>query len=144
MRRFLLGTIASVFVSATGVLVSATVAQAQQGPSGNAPNNSGNSEFNSQQNFRDFYVGVADSNRLTIRPVPALPTDIVQGLEVHDSKGLVIGKVGAVGKSFATVTSTIGSVEVDFTSFAKNRNGLLINMPKRKIDVLMARGHPAP
>ena len=35
------------------------------------------------------------------------------------------------------------SVEVDFTSFAKNKNGLLINMPKSKIDVLMARGHPA-
>ena len=137
MRRFLLGTIASVLVSATG-------AQAQQGPSGNAPNNSGNSEFNSQQNFRDFYVGVADSNRLTMRPVPALPKEIVQGMEVHDSKGLVIGKVGNVGASFAIVTSEIGRVEVDFTSFAKNKNGLLINLPKSKIDVMMARSHPAP
>ncbi len=138
MRGFLLGMIASVLASATG-------AQAQQASeAGNGPNNSGNGEFNRQQNFRDFYVGVADSNRLTMRPVPASPKDIVQGLEVHDAKGLVIGKVEAVGKSFATVTSAIGSVEVDFTSFAKNKKGLLINMPKSKIEGLMARGHPAP
>jgi hypothetical protein len=139
MRGFLLGMIASVLASATG-------AQAQQGPSaqGAGPNNSGTGEFNSQQNFRDFYVGVADSNRLTMRPVPALPKEIVQGMEVHDSKGLVIGKVGTVGASFAIVTSEIGRVEVDFTSFAKNKNGLLINLPKSKIDVMMARSHPAP
>ncbi len=137
MRRFLLGMIASVLASATG-------AQTQQGGAGAGPNNSGTGEFNRQQDFRDFQVGVTDSNRLTTRPVPTLPGEIMQGLEVHDAKGLVIGKVESVGKSFATVTSAIGSVEVDFTSFAKNKSGLLINMPKSKIDVLMARGHPAP
>ena len=79
-----------------------------------------------------------------MRPVPVSPRDIVQGLEVRDAKGLVIGKVESVGKGFATVASAIGSVEVDFASLAKNKNGLLINMPKSKIDVLMARGHPAP
>lgn len=138
MRIFLLGMIASFLASATG-------AQAQGGSGQtNGPNNSGNAELNRQQNFRDFYVGVADSNRLTMRPVPTIPGDIVQGLNVHDSKGLVIGRVETVGKSFAVVASPIGSVEVDFTSIAKNKNGLLINMPKSKIDVLMARGHPAP
>ncbi len=139
MRGFLLGMIAAVLATTTGT-------QAQQGPSAQSagPNNSGNGEFNSQQNFRDFYVGVADSNRLTMRPVPALPREIVRGLEVHDSKGLVIGTVGTVGQSFAVVSSAVGSVEVDFTSFAKNKNGLLINLPKSKIDVMMARGHPAP
>lgn len=138
MRRFLLAVIASVLASVTG-------AHAQQGSAqGNGPNNSGTSEFNRQQNFRDFYVGVADSSRLTMRPVPVSPKDIVQGLDVRDAKGLVIGKVETVGKGFATVASAVGSVEVDFSSLAKNKNGLLINMPKSKIDVMMARSHPAP
>lgn len=136
MRRFLLGMIVSIIASATGV-------QAQQGGAGAGPNNSGPGDLNRQRVFEEFQVGVADSNRLTTRPVPTLPGEIRQGLEVHDAKGLVIGKVESVGKSFATVSSAIGSVEVDFTSFAKNKNGLLINMPKSKIDVLMARGHPA-
>ncbi|RYE66868.1 MAG: hypothetical protein EOO81_11045 [Oxalobacteraceae bacterium] len=137
MRRVLLGVIASVFVSATG-------AQAQQGGSGASagPNNSGNAEMNRQQNFKDFYDAVADSTRLTMRPVQAFPEDILQGLEVRDAKGLVIGKVEAVGKTFAIVRGAVGSVEVDFTSFAKNKKGLLINMPKSKIDALMARNHP--
>jgi hypothetical protein len=139
MRGPFLGIIAS-------ILASATTAQAQQGPSGqgNGPNNSGTSEFNQQQNFRDFYVGVADSSRLTTRPAPVSPRDIVQGLEVHDEKGLVIGKVETVGKGFATVVSAIGSVEVDFSSVAKNKYGLLINMPKSEIDAMMTRGRPAP
>ncbi|RYG87677.1 MAG: hypothetical protein EON59_06750 [Alphaproteobacteria bacterium] len=137
MQRLLLGVIASFLASATG-------AQAQSSQADNGPNNSGNKEFNSQQNFRDFYVGVADSSRLTMRPVPVSTKDMVQGLEVRDAKGLVIGKVETIGKGFATVVSEIGRVEVDFSSFAKNKNGLLINMPKSKIDALMTRGHPAP
>jgi hypothetical protein len=79
-----------------------------------------------------------------MRPVPASPRDILRGLEVHDAKGIVIGKVETVGKDFARVTGPGGSVEVEFSSFAKNKNGLLINMPKSKIDALMVRGHPAP
>lgn len=139
MLRVLLGMIASVLASASG-------AQAQQGASaaGAGPNNSGTGEFNRQQNFRDFQAGVTDSNRLTTRPVPVSPSEILQGLDVRDAKGTVIGQVGTVGKSFAIVTSAIGKVEVDFTSFAKNKNGLLINMRKSDIDVLMARNHPAP
>ncbi|MEG8029290.1 hypothetical protein [Sphingomonas aerolata] len=81
---------------------------------------------------------------MTMRPVPAGPKDIIQGLDVHDAKGLVVGKIATVGKGFAVVSSAIGSVEVDFPSFAKNKNGLLINMPKSKLDVMMAHGHPAP
>jgi hypothetical protein len=42
------------------------------------------------------------------------------------------------------VVSAIGSVEVDFSSVAKNKYGLLINMPKSEIDAMMTRGHPAP
>ncbi len=137
MRGFFLIFIASVFAFSTGAL-------ARQAGQGTGPNNSGPGEFNRQHNFRDFQVGVVDSNRLTMRPVPVSPGDIVQGLEVHDAKGLVIGKIGTVSKGFATVTSAVGSVEVDFPSFAKNKNGLLINIPKSKIDALMVRGHPAP
>ena len=105
MRRALLGMMAS-------VLVPTTAAEAQQGPSGqgNGPNNSGTKDFNQQQNFRDFYVGVADSDRSTMRAVPASPKDIVQGLEVHDEKGLLVGRIETVGKGFATVASAIGSV----------------------------------
>lgn len=138
MRGPVLGIIAAVLVSATG-------AHAQQGGSAQSagPNNSGTGEFNRQQNFRDFQVGVTDSNRLTMRPVPVSAKEIVQGLDVHDAKGLIIGKVGTVGQNYAVVTSEIGKVEVDFTSFAKNKNGLLINLPKSKIDVMMARGQPA-
>ncbi len=139
MRSVLLGLIASILASTTG-------AQAEQGASaqGVGPNNSGNGEFNRQQNFRDFYVGVADASRLTMRPVPVSPKDIVQGVDVHDAKGLTIGKVTTVGKDFAVVGNTVGSVEVDFSSLAKNKNGLLINLPKSKIDVMMARGRPSP
>jgi hypothetical protein len=139
MRRALLGMIAS-------ILVPTPPAEAQQGPSGqgNGPNNSGTRDFNQQQNFRDFYVGVADSDRSTMRAVPASPKDIVQGLEVHDEKGLLVGRIETVGKGFATVASAVGSVEVDFSSVAKNKNGLLINMPKSKIDALMTPAHPAP
>jgi hypothetical protein len=79
-----------------------------------------------------------------MRPVPASPRDILQGLEVRDAKGLVIGKVETVDKDFSRVTSPVGSVEVEFSSFAKNKNGLLIDMPKSKIEALMVRGHPAP
>lgn len=137
MRGFLLTSIASVFAFSSDAL-------AHQAGQGTGLNNSGPGDLNRQRNFEDFQVGVTDSNRLTMRPVPVLPGEIVQGLEVHDAKGLVIGKVGTVGKGFATVTSAIGSVEVDFPSFAKNRNGLLINMPKSTIDALMVRGRPAP
>ena len=139
MRGLLLGMIASVLATATG-------AQGQQFPSaqGVGANDSGTGEFNRQQSFRDFAVSVTDTNRLTMRPVPAGPKDIIQGLEVHDAKGLLVGKIETVGKGFAVVSSAIGSVEVDFPSFAKNKNGLLINMPKSKLDVMMAHGHPAP
>ena len=138
MRGLFLGIIAPVLASAPGV-------EAQQGPPAQSagPNDSGPGEFNRQQTFRDFQAGVTDSNRLTMRPVPVRPKEIVQGLEVHDAKGLVVGTVETVGKDFAVVTSAIGSVEVDFPSFAKNKNGLLINLPKSKLDGMMAHGHPA-
>jgi nitrogen fixation protein FixH len=138
MRAYLPGMIAS-------VLVSATAAQAQQSPAGQGADQtySASGELNNQQNFRDFYAGVGNSSRLSTRPVAVLPEDIVQGLDVRDAKGLVVGKVKTVGNGFAVVASDIGQVEVDFASFAKNRKGLLINLPKSKIDVMMARNHPA-
>ncbi|MEG3164962.1 hypothetical protein U1701_10175 [Sphingomonas sp. PB2P19] len=79
----------------------------------------------------------------SLRPVPARPKDILQGLEVRDAKGLVIGTVAKVGSGFAVVASPTGSVEVDLGSFAKNKNGLLINLPKTKIDAMMTGGKPA-
>jgi hypothetical protein len=136
MRGFLRGMIAAVLVSATG-------AQAQQSPAGSDQTYSGSAELNSQQNFRDFYTGVANSKRLTTRPVAVLPKEIVQGLDVRDAKGLVIGKVDTVGQGFAVVASALGRVEVDFASFAKNKNGLLIDIPKSKIDAMMVHGQPA-
>ena len=62
---------------------------------------------------------------------------------MHDADGFVVGKVAKVDSGFAVVAGTLGSVEVDFASFAKNKNGLLINLPKAKLDAMMSHGKPA-
>lgn len=94
-----------------------------------------------QTNYRRLDDDVADKSR-ALRARPARPKDVLQGLEVRDSKGLVVGTVAKVDGGFAVVAGPIGSVEVDVGSFAKNKNGLLINMPKEKIDAMMT-GKPA-
>jgi opacity protein-like surface antigen len=98
--------------------------------------------LDSQTMYNKMHEDVSASDR-SLRPVPAKPRDILQGLEVHDSKGLVIGSVASLGSGFAIVAGPVGRVEVDFASFAKNKNGLLINLPKAKIDAMMA-GIPKP
>lgn len=95
--------------------------------------------LDNRTNFDRLSDDVGTSARL-LRPVPAKPKDVVPGLEVRDSKGLVIGAVDSVGGGFAVVASDLGRVEVDLASFAKNKNGLLINMPKAKIDKMMSGG----
>lgn len=72
------------------------------------------------------------------RPVPIRPEDVTSGSDVRDSKGALIGTVGAVGMGYAVVVSPGGKIEVEFASFAKNNKGLLINMPKAKFDAIVA------
>ncbi|HXH15584.1 MAG TPA: hypothetical protein VNJ10_05580 [Sphingomonas sp.] len=94
-----------------------------------------------QGNFRRLDDVAGSSHGL--RQFTVKPRDVVQGLVVRDADGLVIGTIAKVDSGVAVVASTLGSVEVDVASFAKNKNGLLINLPKTKIDAMMAHGKPA-
>jgi hypothetical protein len=122
-------------------------AQAQQAPAP-APAPSGPSSMGSldgnaaerfmdrQSDYRRLDGDVSGSGRSS-RAVPVSAKDVVQGLEVRDSKGLVVGTVAGVNAGVATVAGPLGKVEVDVASIAKNRKGLLINLPKAKIDAMM-------
>lgn len=78
----------------------------------------------------------------SLRPVPVSPSDVTAGSEVRDSKGVVLGAIEKVGDGFAVIASPAGKIEVEFASLAKNKNGLLINMPKAKFDAILAGGKP--
>lgn len=71
-------------------------------------------------------------------PVPAHPDDIVPGLEVRDSRGVVMATVDSVGMAYAVLTSPVGRIEVEFESFAKTNKGIMINMTKKKFDSIVA------
>ena len=71
-------------------------------------------------------------------PIPASPQDVIQGSEVRDKRGLLVGTIERVGTDFAVVSGPAGRVEVDFKSFAKNRMGLLINLRKAQLDAMMS------
>jgi hypothetical protein len=73
-------------------------------------------------------------------PVPASPKDVKEGIEVHDSKGEVLGMVEQVGDGYAIVSGDAGRVEVEFKSFSKNYKGLMINMRKAKFDAMVSGG----
>lgn len=75
-------------------------------------------------------------------PVPASPGDVTPGREVRDKKGLLVGTVERVDAEFAVVAGPLGKLEVELKSFAKNNKGLLINLPKAKLDAMMS-GKPA-
>lgn len=75
----------------------------------------------------------------SLEPVPTVREDIVQGEEVRDKKGNLIGTIQKVAKDHAVVAGAAGKVEVDFASFAKNRRGLLINLPREQLEAAMAR-----
>ncbi|WBH17991.1 hypothetical protein [Sphingomonas radiodurans] len=128
-------------------LASAATAQGAPGVPSVQPNMSGMSGdaadrfMDRQTNYRRLDEDVSGSAR-SLRPVPARPKDVAQGVEVRDAKGLVVGTVAKVDSGVAVVSSERGSVEVDVSSFAKNKNGLLINLPKAKIDAMMT-GKPA-
>lgn len=70
-------------------------------------------------------------------PIPAHPDDVIPGIDVRDSRGVVMAKVESVGMAFATLSSPLGRIEVEFESFAKNNKGILINMTKKKFDSLV-------
>lgn len=139
-----------VLAAATAALVSASGAQAQTQPAAPAaqpsmngmPNDFSEGYLDHQNNYRKLDDDVSSSAR-GMRPVPAKAKDVVQGSEVHDAKGLVVGTVATVGSGVAVVAGPLGSVEVDVASFAKNRDGLLINLPKAKIDAMMTPKKPA-
>jgi hypothetical protein len=97
-------------------------------------------DFNRMQN--DIAGRRAGPTR-SLRPVPAVPEDIIPGSDVRDSKGVVIGTIERVGMAFAVIASPGGKIEVEFDSIAKNNKGLLINMPKAKFDAIVGGGKPA-
>ena len=142
-----------VFVAATLAALSASMAQAQtagsSAPSGQpsistSPSDFSDTSLDRQTNYRRLDDEVAGSSRL-LRQFPARLKDIKQGLEVRDAEGLVVGTIAKVANGFAVVASAsgIGTVEVDVGSFARNKTGLLINLPKAKIDAMMTRAAPA-
>jgi len=134
-----------VLAAASCLALAGGAATAQEaGPSASAsssmsatPNDFSDS-LDRQGNFRRLDGDVAGSSR-SLRQFSVRPKDVVQGLTVHDADGLVVGTIAKVDSGVAVVASTLGSVEVDVASFAKNKNGLLINLPKTKIDGMMAR-----
>ncbi len=141
-----------VFAAGVCAAMSINAAQAQTaGPSAPSaqpaisatPNDFAEMSLDRQTNYRRLDGDVAGSTRL-LRQFPARPKDIKLGLEVHDADGLIIGKVAKVDNGFAVVAGAIGSVEVDVGSFARDKIGLLINLPKAKIDAMMTRSTPAP
>ncbi len=139
MIVFAVGMWAATSVSVVQAQTPAPAAQ----PSINAtPNDFAEMTLDRQTNYRRLDGDVAGSTRL-LRQFPARPKDLKQGLEVRDADGFVIGKVAKVDNGFAVVESSTGNVEVDIGSFARNKNGLLINLPKAKIDAMMKRTTPA-
>ena len=72
------------------------------------------------------------------RAVPAKPADIVAGSDVHDSKGVVLGKVESASMSAAVVASAVGKVEVPLEAFGKNNKGLLLALTKADFDKMVA------
>ncbi|WP_097062400.1 hypothetical protein [Sphingomonas guangdongensis] len=78
----------------------------------------------------------------SLRPVPVVPADLAVGAAVRDRKGVMVGTLERVADDYAVLVGADGKVAVDFTSFAKNRNGLLINLPKSKIDAMMSGPKP--
>lgn len=136
------GVWGAVFVDAAQAQTAGPSASAAQPAMSATPNDFAEMTLDRQTNYRRLDGDVAGSTR-ALQQFPARPKDIRQGLEVHDADGFVIGRVAKVENGFAVVASSMGSVEVDVGSFARNKNGLLINLPKAKIDAMMTHGTPA-
>jgi hypothetical protein len=131
-------------------LASATGGQAQTGqpapsvqPDATRMSGEAAERFLDRQNLYNKMSDDVSASARSLRPVLARPRDILAGPDVHHSKGLAVGAIAQLDSGFAVVTGPVGSVEVDFASLAKNKNRLLINLPKRKIDAMMA-GTPKP
>lgn len=92
--------------------------------------------------MRDEVAGRRAGPTRSPHPVPVHPDDVTTGTKVRDSRGRLIGTIGAVGDGFAVVESEGGKIEVGFDSLAKNNKGLLINMTKAKFDDIVAGNRP--
>ena len=130
------------FAAVAAALTVASTAYAQEAPQAPPPPSERLEYNDSIQEFKRMADGVAGRKAgptKSVKPVPASPGDITQGREVRDHKGVVMGTIERVGTGFAVVASPAGGkVEVEFASFAKNKNGLLINMRKAKFDAIVS------
>ena len=78
------------------------------------------------------------------RAVPARPSDIVAAAAVFDLSGQVVGAVESVEADGAVVATATGRVKVPLNAFGKNRKGLLVGMPKKDFDTLVAKANASP
>lgn len=134
---------------AAGLVLGASVAHAQAGPSGpgnpvlvgsvGAPELKGpdDTASNIDRAVREERVEAAAKAK-TARAVPAKPGDITAGSEVRDSKGVVLGKVESASMSAAVVATELGKVEVPLEAFGRNNNGLLLALTKKDFDAMVA------
>lgn len=76
-----------------------------------------------------------------MRSGPADASDIKVGLEVHDTKGAVVGKIEEVTLSVAVLHADGGKVEVPLDAFGKNAKGLVIGMTKAEFDALVTQAN---
>ncbi|MEP9358609.1 hypothetical protein [Sphingomonas sp. KR3-1] len=133
---------------AAGLTLGAGAAQAQQASGGpgmpvlvgsvDAPELRGpdDSAANLEKAVREERLA-AEKAKAT-RAVPAKPADILAGGEVHDSKGVVLGKIESVSMSAAVVVADAGKVEVPLEAFGKNNKGLLLALTKKDFDAMVA------
>jgi hypothetical protein len=78
------------------------------------------------------------------RAVPARPADIVVAATVFDLGGQTVGTIESVEADGAVVATAAGKVKVPLNAFGRNRKGLLVGMPKKDFETLVAKANAAP
>jgi hypothetical protein len=144
MRVLACAALAALFVSATAAHAQGTVPSVPPPPPG-PPSGTTDSLMMDRDRMlgqlRDDAARAGPTNSL--RPVKVVPGDLIIGSPVRDRKGVLVGTLERVAADYAVLAGTEGGkVAVDFPSFAKNKNGLLINLPKSKIDAMMTGSKP--
>jgi hypothetical protein len=81
---------------------------------------------------------LARENRDGGKAIPASPADIVAGLQVSDTNGVLIGTVDSVGADGAVILYGSQRARIPLHAFGKNKNGLLLGITKAQFEAAVA------
>lgn len=118
----------------------ATTALAQSSPSSSAPMQSSSSASSASQ---DTTAPQSQTAAPASPAMPATAADVKVAAPVFDTKGAQIGTIESVTSAGAVIATGTARAQIPVASFAKNDQGLMINMTKSQFLAAITSAAPA-